>query len=112
MNPRSPYSSPEEQAQYYKKQRDAREYQRRREQAKRKVLLIMLVLAALLILLVVKGCGAIINALHDEPATETGISALFQSPEIQVGDLIEDLHRENISQLDNIYQRRQSSKAV
>ena len=87
MNPRSPYSSPEEQAQYYKKQRDAREYQRRREQAKRKVLLIMIVLAALLVLLVVKGCGAIINALHDEPATETGISALFQSPEIQVGDL-------------------------
>ena len=87
MNPRSPYSSPEEQAQYYKKQRELREYQRRREQAKRKVLVIMIVLAALLLLLVVKGCGAVINALNDEPDTETGISALFQSPEIQVGDM-------------------------
>ena len=87
MNPRSPYSSPEEQAQHYKKQRELREYQRRREQAKRKVLVIMIVLTALLLLLVVKGCGAVINALNNEPNTETGISALFQSPEIQVGDM-------------------------
>ena len=36
----------------------------------------------------------------------------FPDCKFQVGDLIEDLHRENISQLDNIYQRCQSSKAV
>ena len=36
----------------------------------------------------------------------------FPDCKFQVGDLIEDLHRENILQLDNIYQRRQSSKAV
>lgn len=81
------FSSQEEKIQYYKKQRQAREYQRRRQQAKRKVLLIMIVLAMLLILLVVKGCGAVLNALNDTPASEAGIGALLQSPEIQVGDM-------------------------
>ncbi len=87
MSHPSQFSSQEEKIQYYKKQRQAREYQRRRQQAKRKVLLIMLVLAALLILLIVKGCGAVLHALDAEPKSESGISALFQSPEVQVGNM-------------------------